>query len=77
MDSLRGAVAHILGPRVRSGPVHAAIEELKSERAGLQVAKNQLGQDVWAMIETGDPLAALVHGARNAQFVRDAETEGQ
>lgn len=60
--------------------IEAARDELKRARSDLRVTVNGLGQEVWSMVETGDPLGALVHGARHAHFHRDIkrqEEEGE
>lgn len=47
--------------------------ELSKARGDLRKSVSGLGQDVWDMVETGDPLQALAHGARSAQFHKRIE----
>lgn len=51
--------------------VAEAAKELRVARTELRETVSGLGQEVWGMVETGDPLRALVHGAQNAQFRRE------
>lgn len=53
--------------------LEAAASELHEARKDLRTSVSGLGQEVWHMVETGDPLRALVHGARSARFRRDIE----
>lgn len=65
--AIMGVMRRLIAPR-RNPVTDSAIDELRAERTKLQLAKQALGGDVWGMLETGDPLGALAHGARTAQF---------
>jgi hypothetical protein len=65
---VRKTVDALLGRNPDLHELRRCVDEVKSSRAELRESVSQLGQDVWGMVETGDPLRALVHGARQAKF---------
>lgn len=63
------AINCMLGRRShQQSQLRAAVDEATAVRGELRASVSQMGQEVWGMVETGDPLAALAHSARKAQF---------
>lgn len=75
MTILHQALDYVLGRSPRVQKLEAAVQQMDASTKELRVSVNKLGQDVWSMVQTGDPLRALVNGARNAQFDKAAADE--
>jgi uncharacterized coiled-coil DUF342 family protein len=65
----------MIGRTKRVRDIADQVDEIKKSRGQLRESISQLGQDVWGMVETGDPLRALVHGARSSQFRKKIDDE--
>lgn len=75
IDSIQHAINYVVGRTQRVMKLRDSVEELTKNRKELRESVSKLGQDVWNMVETGDPLRALVHGARGAQFAQEIKDE--
>jgi hypothetical protein len=73
MGLLPNAVARVFGHSKDRTELEAAARALHDARSDLRESVSGLGQEVWGMVETGDPLGALVHGAKRARFHRAIE----
>lgn len=57
--------------------IERGAQELHEARGDLRRSVSGLGQDVWTLVETGDPLRALVHGVHNARFRQEISEGGE
>jgi hypothetical protein len=74
MAEIRRAIRSALGRRNDVETVRQTANQLTEARSELRTTVSGLGQEVWRMVETGDALSALVHGARRSQFHREIES---
>ncbi len=70
---VRKVIDRMLGRSERMTSLRGSVDEVAKSRAELRHSVSRLGQDVWTLVETGDPLRALVHAAKHAEFARRIE----